>query len=173
MRINSHLQLWRFQPQMHMNNFTFQIRNCKRSDIETIVHIEKTCHGEINNLSIISLVQYLEMFGPAFIVVELNSEPIGFAIGGILLDDNNTTGWLLDIAVLPSFQHKGLGEKLCLEVVQRLNQYNINKIRATVSPDNKASLATLRKANFEPVGEDLNYFGPGQRRLIMQRNIGE
>jgi len=136
------------------------------------VHIEKTCHGEINNLSIISLIQYLELFGPAFVVTEFNSEPVGFAIGGVQLDDTKTTGWLLDIAVLPDFQKKGLGEKLCLEVIQKLNYFNINIIRATVSPDNDASLAMLRKANFEPVGEDLNYFGPGQRRLIMQCKVG-
>ena len=72
--------------------------------METIVHIEKTCHGEINNLSIISLIQYLELFGPTFVVIEFNSEPVGFAIGGVQLDDTKTTGWLLDIAVLPNFQ---------------------------------------------------------------------
>jgi ribosomal protein S18 acetylase RimI-like enzyme len=145
------------------------IRGCRPADLDRVCRIERTCHGSDNALRRIALTQYLELYGPAFALAELSSRIIGFAVGGVALSNDFRIGWLLDAAVQPDFQGHSVGQVICRHVLDRLLEYGVRTVRATVAPTNGPSLKLLQKLEFSMHDDIADYFGPGQRRLLMER----
>ena len=149
------------------------IRGCRSADIDDVCRIERTCFGDDHALPRIALTQYFDLFGPAFALAEISSEVVGFAVGGIALDDDPRLGWLLDAAVLPSFQGRGVGQTVCRHILERLVTFGIRTARATVAHDNERSVRLLRSLGFYAAGDIAGYFGPGLRRLVMEWRSGD
>jgi ribosomal protein S18 acetylase RimI-like enzyme len=145
-----------------------ELRDCRRSDLEGVCKIEQICYGSEHALPRIALTQYFDLFEPAFTLAEASSELVGFAVGGIALHTDFCQGWLLDIAVLPNFQGQGVGEAVCRRVLDQLTSLGIRSVHATVAPDNRRSLKLLTRLGFQKSGDVAEYFGPGERRLLME-----
>lgn len=144
------------------------IRGCRQADLDDVCRIEQTCYGSAHALQRIALTQYYDLCGPAFALAEISSEVVGFVVGGIAVDNDCRIGWLLDAAVLPTFQGRGVGQALCRHMLDRLVNLGIPTVRATVAPSNEHSLKLLRKLEFCVLDDIAEYFGPGQRRLLME-----
>jgi ribosomal protein S18 acetylase RimI-like enzyme len=144
------------------------LRDCRRSDLDSVCKIEQICYGREHALPQIALTQYFDLFEPAFTLAELSSELVGFAVGGIALHKDFCQGWLLDIAVLPNFRGQGVGEAVCRRVLDRLTSFGIRSVHATVAPDNRRSFNLLTRLGFQKSGDVAEYFGPRERRLLME-----
>lgn len=146
------------------------IRECRSEDLNAIEELELLCYGVGYALPQIALRQYFDICHSAFCVVEVSEHLVGFAIGAVTSGKPNE-GWILDVAVHPDVRFQGLGKALVTHLKQVLEGFGVNLIRATVSPQNKASIIMLEKTNFKVVGEIPEYFGKGQPRLIMEVNL--
>ncbi|GHD42131.1 N-acetyltransferase [Mycetocola manganoxydans] len=63
----------------------------------------------------------------------------------------------LSYAVSPEFRRQGFATAILGEIVERARRHpDIRVLRATISPDNPASLATLMKFPFRHVGEQMD-----------------
>jgi ribosomal-protein-alanine N-acetyltransferase len=147
------------------------IRDCIAADLDWICQIELKCHGVDGAITRVGMTQYFDLFASLFIVAEMESAVVGFAVGGIVASTEKRHGWLLDIAVLPHLQGKGIGFEMCKQVVDRLVKFGYGQIRATVAPDNAQSLKLLNRLGFVEVEDVANYFGRNQRRLVMDWNL--
>lgn len=145
-----------------------RIRECRASDLPAVRAIEEACYGLAEALPLIALKQYQELCGEGFIVCDSESGLAGFAIGGIALEDRER-GWILNVSVLPDFQKRGIGQALCENLLSTLDRNGMKTVRATVSPDNSRSLKMLGRFGFEVIDDLADYFGPGQRRLLIER----
>jgi ribosomal-protein-alanine N-acetyltransferase len=146
-----------------------RIRECHYADLDSVAQIEDACYGVTNALSRMSLTQYLDLLGSTFVVSELSNTVVGFAVGGVAYSVDLELGWLLDVAVLPGFQGHRIGPKLCEHVLVALSKFGVQRIHATVAPENERSLRMLRSLEFYIIDDVTDYFGRGQRRLLMER----
>ncbi len=145
----------------------FTTRLCLESDVGRVAQIEEECFGSSFALSRLALTQYLHLFRSAFHVAQALDDVVGFAIGGVTMTDR--AGWLLDLAIMPDMQGKGIGRRLATGVIVSLEGMGIQRILATVSPQNVRSLGLLESLGFRPVEDVADYFGPGERRLVLVR----
>jgi ribosomal-protein-alanine N-acetyltransferase len=147
-----------------------RIRECLRSDLRAVRSIEEACYGVADALPLIALTQYLELCGAGFVVCEIESRLAGFGIAGTALE-NRQLGWILNVAVASGFQGRRIGPALCESLLAVLSRNGVSSVRATVSPDNARSLKMLQQLGFFVVDDLPDYFGSGQRRLLMQRSM--
>jgi [ribosomal protein S18]-alanine N-acetyltransferase len=145
------------------------IRRAGASDLSTLAAVEQACFGS-GALPAISLGQYLELFPSTFLIASSDAECLGLVIGGASAEDPGTA-WLLDIAVMPSAQGRGIATRLLGELVMRFRQRDARRVFATVAPDNEASAALLRRAGFVLVRQDASYFGAGEPRDILRLEL--
>jgi len=140
------------------------VRGATRDDLPAIAAIERDCFPH-DALPLITFVQYLDLFAGTFLVAESDGRCAGFAIGGASASAPEDA-WLLDIAVAPDFRRHGVAQLLTTELLARLGG---RTIRATVSPDNKASTALLARNGFVVERRVTDYFGPGEDRDVVVR----
>ena len=146
-----------------------KIRECRPADLDVVTQIEETCFGVAHAIPRICLTQYYDLLGPTFVVSELSNAAVGFALGGVAYSVDPKLGWLLDVAVLPDYQGYHIGPKLCERVFQELSKFDVRRIHATVEPENERSIRMLRSLEFHMLDDVADYFGLGQRRLVMER----
>jgi ribosomal protein S18 acetylase RimI-like enzyme len=109
----------------------------------------------------------------------------GFAMLGFYLDDPNATPHtpdkatpviadLLALAVLPTFQNKGLGTKLLLHVIEVAErvapQSRITSLRLTVAESNTGAQRLYARHGFRIVDGSATY-DRGQKALRMARSL--
>ena len=146
------------------------IRGATREDLAAVAAIERACFPS-DALPLISLVQYFELFADTFIVADDGDGAIaGFAIAGASAA-NAETAWVLDIVVAPEARKRGLASQLLASLIAALKG-RVKSVRATVSPDNAASLALFSRAGFEVERQVADYFGPGEMRNIVRLDLG-
>ncbi|MBE2193770.1 MAG: GNAT family N-acetyltransferase [Anaerolinea sp.] len=93
------------------------------------------------------------------------------AVGVVSLEANpdDHTAWVL-VVVNPAVRRQGYGHKLLQALIQRPEATHLNLLKATVEPDNLASLRCLQKAGFiqeppEPDDEGFLHFKLGVGHL--------
>ncbi len=145
----------------------FSIRACRRDDLDAVCDIEKACYGD-DALDRIALTQYLDLFAPGFLVAEHAEEVAGFVIAGATFADAPRLGWILDVAVRPSHQGRGIAPAMCRRAMDELERCEIRTVRATVAPQNERSLRTFARLGFHVVEAVEDYFGPNEKRLVVE-----
>lgn len=78
------------------------------------------------------------------------------------------TGWILSLAVAADYRGQGLGRTLTLKLLQQLQAQGCQCVRLTVDPDNTAAVALYRQLGFETCGQEDDYFGQNEARIVMQ-----
>jgi ribosomal protein S18 acetylase RimI-like enzyme len=105
----------------------------------------------------------------------------GFAMLGFYMEEGTRTASqhvvadLLALAVLPTFQHKGIGTRLLLHVIDVAERVapssHIQQLRLTVAEDNVAAQRLYARHGFAVVDGSATY-DRGQRALRMVRGLG-
>lgn len=146
------------------------VRFATRGDLTALLAIERDCFGH-DAMPVYSFVQYLELFPSTTLVAEgaEGGPPAGFVIAGASEDPD--TAWILDVAVSPAMQGRGVARRLLETVLETLRARGAGRVRATVAPSNSASLALFRGAGFSVESAVNDYFGPGQPRLVLMAEI--
>jgi ribosomal protein S18 acetylase RimI-like enzyme len=100
--------------------------------------------------------------------------PPGRAVGYVLAAVGGRPGeaWVLSAAVRASHRGRGLGAALMEDVQAVLAARGVRAVRLTVHPGNAGAVRLYRRLGYEVEREEADYFGPGERRLVMRRALG-
>jgi ribosomal protein S18 acetylase RimI-like enzyme len=154
---------------LHPNSI--RVRPCARPDLPQVSSIEIECFPA-DALPLLSLVQYFDLFPSTFLVAIDQDSVVGFAIAGVSAESPREA-WVLDIAVRPSHRRSHVGTALMAALARILKTLGVTSVRATVAPTNTASRRLCTRAGFRVEGEDPNYFGPNEPRLLLRLTWAE
>ena len=98
-----------------------------------------------------------------YFVMLLDEEIIGYAGVWVVLDDAQIT----NIAVLPEYRGKKLGEKLFRYMMQKLIMMDVIRLSLEVRESNIAAQKMYRKFGFVPGGIRKNYYVDNQEDAIV------
>lgn len=145
-----------------------QIELARRDTFEEMIKLADLTLPDRMNLH--ELKKYFELFPELIYKVTHNNQLIGFSCAGI--DMYQTTGWLLFSNVVKEYQGRGIGKKLIEVRLQALRQFpTLRKVLVTVSGTNKQSIRALESWGFKFGHTEMDYYGPGKHRNIMELPI--
>ena len=161
------------------------IRRAEVADHPWIIATGAEAYRDLGDYTRI-LPSWLEQPGVlAWIDNDISGRGRGFAMLGFYLDDPSATPQtpdkatpvvadLLALAVLPSFQNKGIGTKLLLHVIEVAErvapQSRITQLRLTVAESNVGAQRLYARHGFGMVDGSATY-DRGQRALRMARPL--
>ena len=111
-----------------------------------------------------------ELVPATFFVARSGGDVIGFAVGA-MTGTGNQDAWVLRLCVLPGYQRKGIGSALMSRLIRALASSGAGQVFLSVSPSNVAARGLYGKLEFSAIRNIENYFGPGEDRLILRREI--
>jgi ribosomal-protein-alanine N-acetyltransferase len=141
----------------------FVIRNVRFEDLDLIAQVNFAAYG--HPIDPIILRQYFELFSETYLVAVHEGEVVAFCIGGIKFGTDG--GWILDLAVRPSCQNKGVGRRLTHKMFDLLREKGIRKLSLTVKPLNTVAIDLYTNIGFESGEIQSDYFGKGADRKVM------
>jgi ribosomal protein S18 acetylase RimI-like enzyme len=161
------------------------IRRAEAADHPWIIATGAEAYRDLGDYTRI-LPSWLEQPGVlAWIDSDIQGRGRGFAMLGFYLDDPAATPQtpdkttpvvadLLALAILPSFQNKGIGTKLLLHVIEVAErvapQSRITQLRLTVAESNTGAQRLYARNGFRIVDGSATY-DRGQRALRMARPL--
>ena len=91
--------------------------------------------------------------GRNFLLVAKNgSRLVGFAYAGIFPEHfqvSNLVGRIDDVYVLPEFRGKGIGKKLVVQCLNKMNAVGVKAVRLQVLTENKVAIRLYEKLGFK------------------------
>ncbi|MCX5201851.1 GNAT family N-acetyltransferase [Streptomyces sp. NBC_00237] len=163
------------------------MRPATKSDLPQVVGLGITAYGG-DAYSPHVLRQLLDVHGEGVLVLEGREEPdgpgtgdgaVGVAgaagaagvVGYVLVARSPRTrvSWVLDLVVDKRFQGLGFGRRLLSAAVRRAERDGVSALRVTAEPGNRAAVELCRSLDFVVESDDPDYFGPGERRLVLCR----
>ena len=147
-----------------------KVRRATIEDYPALQSIDRVAFGD-HAMDVFSLRQWMELFPSLARIATLDSRVVGFTLGGVSCPDG--VGLIASVAVLPEFRGRGLGRDLTEDLLDRLHEIGVDRVRLTVAPDNETALAMYRSLGFRATGSVLGYFGPGRDRVLMERAPAE
>ena len=94
---------------------------------------------------------------------------VGYALGAPAARAGE--GWLLSLAVRPERRGQGHAMALAGAVLQSFAQAGFQRLALTVTPGNTAAIRLYERLGFHVEAEEAHYFGQGQRRWRMAREL--
>ena len=147
----------------------FEVTPYRPSDFNQICRLEIR-EKECGYAAAVFVRQMEELTPSTFFVARSGEEVIGFAVGAVT-GASPRDAWVLRLRVLPGFQRKGVGSALTRRLLTALASMGVELAFLSVSPDNIAALRLYEKLGFAMTGKKECYFGPGEDRFILCREI--
>jgi ribosomal protein S18 acetylase RimI-like enzyme len=145
------------------------VRAAVLGDLARIVEIDAEAFGDLPYPSFF-LRQAIDTFGGLLRVVEHHAgEVAGYALGAMTAGEK--AGWILSMAVHSDRRGSGLGEVLLADMEATLAERGAEEVLLTVEPANATALALYGRHGFTLVRDEPDYFGPGERRLVLGRRL--
>lgn len=142
------------------------IRELKESEIPLIADIERVCFS--TPWSEKSIEDSFCLDCNLFFVCESEGRIAGYIGLSIAADE----GYILNVAVLPEYRRKGIGEALVRYVITGFG--DLAFVTLEVRPSNTAAVALYQKLGFERVGERKNYYrNPDENALLLTKFFKE
>ncbi|MEU3275716.1 GNAT family N-acetyltransferase [Streptomyces antibioticus] len=113
------------------------------------------------------LRQLLTAFPEFLLVVEDSAKDLrGYVLATPPYDAQS---WILSLGITPELRRQGLGRELMTRILGLLRAKGTHAVWLSVEPGNDSAVALYRSLGFvpEPQGPRLDYFGPGEHRLLM------
>ena len=139
-----------------------RIREVKPGDMQAVLEIEYRCFPDPYPLSLLD--QLYRSYPNGFIVVELNGEVVGYAIGTMRWGG---VGHVLAIAVDPPYRRRGIGSMLMENLLGRLRAGGAKKIRLEVRKSNLDAKQFYLALGFREEGEIPYYYENGETAVLM------
>ena len=140
-----------------------RIRTAGSGDLRAIAALDASEYG-VDAYSRFFYRQAYDLW-PSFLVVAGGEESVaGYALGA--LSQAHAEGWLLAMVVSPDARGLGLGRELVATLVERLRERGCTRVLLTVHPSNEPAIRIYRTIGFEVIGEESEYFGPGEPRQL-------
>lgn len=140
-------------------------REWTKSDISQIAEIEKQCFSDPWS------EQAFEsgMNSPFFygILFEEGGQVCAYACEMVIFEDAE----ILNVAVVPSFRRRGLGEELMLALENYAKNKGAERLLLEVREGNIPARGLYEKQGFEAYGVRKNYYEDGENAVVMQKKI--
>lgn len=81
--------------------------------------------------------------------------------------------YLASLAIAPEYRGLGLGRALLVESMGLLTGEGICGIEMTVAPDNVEAVSLYRSCGFVEKELKRNFYGPGEDRLLLRRDLSD
>lgn len=145
-----------------------KIELASRDDFAEMIKLADMTLPDRMNLH--ELKKYFELFPEMMFKATYHNQLIGFSCAGI--DMHQTTGWLLFSNVVKEFQGKGIGKRLIEARLQALRHFStLHRVLVTVNHTNTPSIRALESFGFKLTRTEMDYYGPGKDRNIMELSI--
>ncbi|MDQ6660130.1 MAG: GNAT family N-acetyltransferase [Chloroflexota bacterium] len=112
-------------------NQEVRTRRAEASDIPVLLNIEEQCFEELWRYDSISL-RDIAATHPYFVVAELNGQVVGYQFNAL----DGEFGYLIRIAVLPSFNGHRIGARLMAEAIRFFERERVIRIMLNTQDDN-------------------------------------
>jgi ribosomal-protein-alanine N-acetyltransferase len=136
------------------------------------MYINQTCLPE--NYSGSFFLDLYEHFPETFVVAEENSEIVGYAMCRIersmpsfRFTGFSKKGHLISIAVLPKYQHKGIGQALMQEIMKAIVGYEAREFYLEVRVTNALAISLYKKLGFQVAKILHHYYSDGEDAYLM------
>lgn len=142
------------------------LRPARESDLDAVARLDAVVFPE-DPYPYFVLRQLTELPGLGLSVIADGESLRGYVLYAAA--PGADVGWLLSLGVDPAHRGRGYGRWLVAEALRRTVAEGVTETRATVRPDNTASLAICHSLGFVEVAYLPDYFGPGDDRLLLVR----
>lgn len=146
---------------------TLSIRTMRENDLDQILELEHKCF----TLPWTKEAFYNELHHNQFatyFVLEEDEKIVGYCGTWIVIDEAHIT----NIAVLPEYRGKGLGEKLLKNMIDHCKEKGIETMTLEVRVSNIAAQSLYKKFGFQEGAMRKNYYSDNQEdAIVMWVNI--
>jgi [ribosomal protein S18]-alanine N-acetyltransferase len=113
--------------------------------------------------------QFFELYLDCWMVAEHPTGLVGYSLG--VPTPDRQRGWLLGLGVVPDHRRLGYGRRLTNASLRYLRSAGVRHVSLSVAPGNEIAIALYRQVGFAETGLHIDYFGPGEDRIIMTRSL--
>jgi ribosomal-protein-alanine N-acetyltransferase len=150
-------------------NIPIKIRTYQNDDFLSVTALEEAgIHGTYR--SAVFVRQMSACCTDTFLVAVDGSQPVGYSIG-IIVQNNPVQAWILRLAVSEAYRRNGVGTALVSAMIDRFGKKGVHEIFLTVSPENQPARHLYQQQGFVQEQEYPAYFGSGQDRLILKKQM--
>jgi ribosomal-protein-alanine N-acetyltransferase len=146
-------------------------RRAKLDDLPTLYALDQEIFGKLAYPYYV-LRQWFDVHGMHFLVIDSPTATeglCGYAMAA--LEPGCETAWLLGLGVRVGHRGHGLGDVLMTTAMDMCGEAGARNMRVTVNPANEVALGVYAKAGFSQVAVDSDYFGAGEPRLVLLRQL--
>lgn len=145
------------------------IRAAEKSDLDAVWEVERGVFGS-DLYPRFFFRQALDLWGG---LLRVAAPPSGALAGYVLAAPSWRPGeaWILSAAVRGEHRGRGVGARLTRDVLGVLAASGAREVLLTVDRDNRRARGLYEKLGFRVEGEEADYFGPGEPRVLMRREL--
>lgn len=154
----------------------FTLRSFKPDDIRSVMNVNRVCLPE--NYSPFFFMDLYERYPATFIVAEQESAVIGYIMCRIEtgfvsfgLFGIAKKGHVVSIAVLPEYQHKGVGSALMREAMKNMPLYKAKECYLEVRVTNSPAVRMYEKLGLNVVRKTQGYYADGEDAYVMAKKL--
>ncbi|RUO62184.1 GNAT family N-acetyltransferase [Pseudidiomarina insulisalsae] len=92
---------------------------------------------------------------------------LGYCLGAPAQESDRL--WLMSLLIAPECRGQGIGRELLNAWLAQVENMGYQHTLLTVAPDNLPAVQLYQRQGFVVAEKKLDYLGPGQHRLVMQR----
>jgi ribosomal-protein-alanine N-acetyltransferase len=144
---------------------SFEIRDALQEDLSAIFDIEKRSFPDPYPKTLLKAFLFLP---GAYVVTTLDGMVVGYAIGVIR---HLSLGHVISIAISPFYRRSGAGERLLIELIERLKKIGAKEITLEVRETNSAAIELYRKLGFFEKRKLSGYYPDGETALEMRLSL--
>lgn len=146
-----------------------RIRTATEADLPHIVRLDAEAFPA-GPYPFFVLRQLQTAFPDFLLLVEDGSDLRGYVLA---TPPHDAQSWVLSLGIVPHLRGQGLGRQLMTKMLSHLRAQGTHSVWLSVDPGNETAVALYRSLGFvaEPNGPRMNYFGPGEHRLLMSLTL--
>ncbi|NYT03123.1 MAG: ribosomal protein S18-alanine N-acetyltransferase [Candidatus Methanofastidiosa archaeon] len=141
------------------------VRNVIADDIYRVIELEYQNFEYPYPPEIINFLY--ESYRDTFLVVEKDTEVIGFVIGIV----QKKEGHILVIAIRDDFKRKGIGTFLMKKLIDIYEKKGINRLKLEVRVSNIAAISMYKHLGFKITNRLKRYYENGEDGLLLRREM--
>jgi ribosomal-protein-alanine N-acetyltransferase len=141
------------------------VRNVIADDIYSVIELEYQNFDYPYPPEIINFLY--EFYRDTFLVVEKDTEIIGFVIGIV----QKKEGHILVIAIRDDFKRKGIGAFLMKRLIDIYEKKGITRLKLEVRASNVAAISMYKHLGFKITNRLKHYYENGEDGLLLRREM--
>jgi ribosomal protein S18 acetylase RimI-like enzyme len=153
-----------------------EVRQADEGDMDALLHIEERCFNvyyyDYYMLDRRDFEFYLQDADSLFLVAVQGAQVVGDVLGPVETWRDPPSAHIDSIAVLPQYQHQGIGERLLQSFLREVRRCGCTRVTLEVSAANAAGLAFFAKHGFRQMRRLPDYYGKGLPALLMAVELG-